>query len=169
MTYHPGSVPEDYLFFYKKAHPLSNFHPSPFVAEGILFHTAEQYIMWRKALTFDAQANAAAVLEAQTPAECKELGRQVAGFTEIGWAAVRAEVAHSAVQFKFSQNPPLRDFLQGTGQLILAEASPTDRIWGIGFSAEEAWEHRTQWGQNLLGRVLMQQRQGWAEAVQNTL
>jgi ribA/ribD-fused uncharacterized protein len=30
----------------------------------------------------------------------------------------------------------------------LVEASPKDRIWGIGYGKEEAWEHRDEWGTN---------------------
>lgn len=38
---------------------------------------------------------------------------------------------------KFRQNPRLREALQGTGHQVLAEASPSDRIWGIGLSSAD--------------------------------
>jgi ribA/ribD-fused uncharacterized protein len=61
---------------------------------------------------------------------------------------------------KFGQNPPLRDFLLGTGERVIVEASPTDRIWGIGLAAsDERAADPAQWrGLNLLGFALMQAR-----------
>ena len=38
------------------------------------------------------------------------------------------------------------------------QASPFDRIWGIGYAASNAGQHREQWGQNLLGQALMKVR-----------
>lgn len=149
----------DHLFFYRACHPFSNFHPSPFVVGGQLFQTAEQYIMWRKAGEFNDLESAEAILQAKTPAECKELGRRVKGFDETHWAQVREQVAFEAMWHKFRGNQKLRDFLLNTGDLILVEASPSDRIWGIGFSEQDAREHRDQWGLNILGWALMQTRE----------
>jgi ribA/ribD-fused uncharacterized protein len=36
---------------------------------------------------------------------------------------------------KFSQNERLKTFLLNTGNRVLVEASPRDRIWGIGMGA----------------------------------
>ena len=86
-----------YLFFYRTAHPFSNFHPSPFSVDGQLFHSAEQYIMYRKALEFDDQDTGRRILDARTPGECKTLGRQVRGFDEQRWTEVREQIAFDAV------------------------------------------------------------------------
>ena len=48
----------------------------------------------------------------------------------------------------------LKEMLLQTGEKELVEASPRDRIWGIGFRAEEAEGRRGEWGENLLGRCL---------------
>lgn len=45
-----------------------------------------------------------------------------------------------------------------TGDRELVEASPDDRIWGIGFEAVKADANRDQWGENLLGLALMNVR-----------
>ena len=61
---------------------------------------------------------------------------------------------------KFSQNPELWEVLKATGNRILVEASPRDRIWGIGMgkSNPEA-ENPFQWkGTNLLGFALTEVR-----------
>jgi ribA/ribD-fused uncharacterized protein len=64
------------------------------------------------------------------------------------------------VAAKFGQHPALRDFLLGTGDRVLAEASPYDTVWGIGRSADEPEaRHPARWrGLNLLGFALMDVR-----------
>jgi ribA/ribD-fused uncharacterized protein len=52
----------------------------------------------------------------------------------------------------------LRRMLLATGERELVEASPSDRIWGVGFAERDAPRNRYRWGQNLLGRALMDVR-----------
>jgi len=61
---------------------------------------------------------------------------------------------------KFSQNEKLKTFLLNTGTRVLVEASPYDKIWGIGLSADqENIENPLTWnGENLLGFALMEVR-----------
>lgn len=49
----------------------------------------------------------------------------------------------------------LGEWLLATGQRELVEASPGDRIWGVGFKERDAGTNRHRWGQNLLGKALM--------------
>jgi ribA/ribD-fused uncharacterized protein len=62
---------------------------------------------------------------------------------------------------KFGQHPDLREFLMATGSRVLVEASPRDKIWGIGLAADdERAASPERWpGQNLLGFALMEVRQ----------
>jgi ribA/ribD-fused uncharacterized protein len=60
--------------------------------------------------------------------------------------------------YKFSQTKKIRDILLNTGDLELVEASPYDRIWGIGFKEEDAEANRNKWGANLLGKALIEVR-----------
>lgn len=46
-----------------------------------------------------------------------------------------------------------------TGRQVLVEASPLDRIWGVGVGAAKAQDPKAWRGFNLLGRVLMQVRE----------
>lgn len=147
------------VYFYRTAHPFSNFHPSVFTVDGRTFHTAEQYIMYRKALTFGDQASAERILAAGSPGECKRLGRHVRPYDDAVWAGVREEVAFDACWHKFSQHARLAEGLLATGEALLVEASPSDAIWGVGFSEQDAPAHRHQWGQNLLGHALMRVRE----------
>jgi hypothetical protein len=61
---------------------------------------------------------------------------------------------------KFGQHAGLRGFLLGTGDRVLVEASPRDRIWGIGLGAsDELAADPGNWrGLNLLGFALMEVR-----------
>ncbi|GGK24406.1 hypothetical protein GCM10008955_17490 [Deinococcus malanensis] len=153
----------DPIYFYRTAHPFSNFHPSVFSVDGQTFHTAEQYIMYRKALTFGDQASAERILAARDPGECKKLGRRVQPYDDAVWSGMREGVAFDACLHKFSQIPHLRGVLLATGDALLVEASPTDAIWGIGFSEQDAPTHPHQWGQNLLGLALMRVRDALRE------
>ena len=56
-----------------------------------------------------------------------------------------------------------RAALLATGDRLLVEASPFDRTWGIGFSAEVAEKQRAFWGLNLLGHCLMAVRKQFRE------
>lgn len=54
----------------------------------------------------------------------------------------------------------LKEALLDTGDKELVEASPFDKVWGIGVSADAAsTKNRASWGQNLLGKALMATRE----------
>jgi len=158
-----------YLFFWgHKPEPggavgagcLSQWWPAAFTVDGEAFATAEHYMMWRKATLFDDAEAAAAILAAGHPHRAKSLGRQVRGFDERRWAQERFAIVVAAGTAKFGQHPELRDYLLGTGDRVLVEASPTDRVWGIGLAAddERAADPATWRGLNLLGFALMAAR-----------
>ena len=84
----------------------------------------------------------------------------VSGFQEESWRQVREQIVLCGNFQKFLQNPPLRSFLLQTGDRILVEANPYDRIWGIGMSKYQSGiQDPGNWrGLNLLGFALMQVR-----------
>ncbi len=139
---------------------LSQWWPASFTVEGHTFRPAEHYMMWRKAMMFGDLATAAQIIASGHPRQAKMLGRGVRDFDEQSWVDRRFGVVVDAGMAKFGQDPALRDFLVGTGSRILVEASPTDRIWGIGLSAaDERAADPARWnGLNLLGFALMQAR-----------
>lgn len=49
--------------------------------------------------------------------------------------------------------------LLATGERELVEASPMDRVWGIGYGEKKAGLNRHRWGKNLLGKALMDVRE----------
>ncbi|RMI30207.1 NADAR family protein [Nocardia stercoris] len=140
---------------------LSQWWPCRFELDGVEYASAEQWMMAAKARLFGDEAAVAPILAARTPAEAKALGRKVRGFDENRWAAECFELVVRGNVAKFGQDSALRDYLLGTGQRVLVEASPRDRIWGIGLSATDpAATDPGQWrGSNLLGFALMEARQ----------
>jgi ribA/ribD-fused uncharacterized protein len=135
---------------------LSQWWPAAFDVDGNTFATAEHYMMWRKATLFDDPETAAKILTAGTPREAKALGRQARGFDQATWEAVRYDIVVAAGTHKFGQHEDLRAFLRDTGEEILVEASPRDRVWGIGLGRNNPAVHDPhQWrGLNLLGFAL---------------
>jgi ribA/ribD-fused uncharacterized protein len=140
---------------------FSQWWPARFTADGQAFGSAEHYMMWRKARLFGDEQRAGEILNARSPAQAKAIGREVSGFDEETWIRRRWEVVVAGSVAKFGSDPALRDYLLGTGRRILVEASPVDRIWGIGLAADSGdAEKPQQWrGLNLLGFALMEARQ----------
>jgi len=139
---------------------LSQWFEAPFSFEGALFPTAEHYMMACKAKLFGDIKAYEAILSAAEPGKAKALGRSVHGFDESVWLVHRWSIVVEANRLKFSQNEALKRFLLGTGEQVLVEASPVDRVWGIGLTADspEA-KDPAQWaGLNLLGYALMEVR-----------
>lgn len=92
------------------------------------------------------------------PRELKALGREVPNFNDEIWHQERFKIVVAGNYYKFTQNPELKELLLKTGDRELVEASPRDRIWGVGFGAKNAGKMRHKWGLNLLGRSVMEVR-----------
>ncbi|MEU8107254.1 NADAR family protein [Nonomuraea muscovyensis] len=139
---------------------LSQWWPADFTEDGRLFRSAEHYMMTHKALLFGDEETAAAILAVSHPGEAKKLGRLVRGFDEATWAEHRYGIVVRAGVAKFAAHPELRDYLLGTEKHVLVEASPLDRVWGIGLAADDpaATSAATWKGLNLLGFALMDAR-----------
>lgn len=135
---------------------LSNFSRSPFTADGLSFSCVEQFIMHSKAQLFgDAQA-AERIMAASKPMAMKKQGRLVRNYKERTWAARRVEVQLAGLRAKFGQNPELAARLLKTGDKPIAEASPSDRIFGIGLApSDPKAQDPANWrGTNILGKCL---------------
>ncbi|MQS12132.1 NADAR family protein [Streptomyces kaniharaensis] len=139
---------------------LSQWWPCEFTVDEVTYRSAEHWMMAGKARMFGDDAIEQRVLEARTPAEAKKLGRLIKGFDEATWAAGRFELVVEGNVAKFGQDPALREYLLGTERRVLVEASPVDRVWGIGLAADdERAAQPSKWrGENLLGFALMEAR-----------
>lgn len=148
----------DRFFFFHSDWP-SQWYQCNFSVNGVKYRCAEQYMMAEKARTFGDTDTLKQIMQAKYPREQKALGRKVHGFNESKWSSVCREVVYQGNLAKFSQNFDLKKLLLETGERIIAEASPYDKIWGIGLSEDDPRALRLPWpGQNLLGQVLMRVR-----------
>jgi ribA/ribD-fused uncharacterized protein len=87
----------------------------------------------------------------------KKLGREVANYDDNVWKEKRVPVVSVGNREKYNQNPDLKDILMATGDSIMVEASPYDKLWGIGLDEATAKRtHPEKWpGLNLLGKDVL--------------
>jgi ribA/ribD-fused uncharacterized protein len=139
----------------------SQWYPSDFEVDGVVYNCAEQYMMAEKARFFGDETTRAKILRTKWPKAQKELGRKAGPWNKT-WdepKGSRAVVLRGTIA-KFQQNPDLRAKLLATGDTLIGEASPYDPIWGIGFASSDprAWDPRKWTGKNWLGEALMTTR-----------
>ncbi len=146
-----GSVGKSYF---------SQWWPSSFKVKDLTYKTAEHWMMAEKARLFDDQNILEQMIECNHPMEVKQLGRKVKNFDPEIWDRYKYEIVKAGNFYKFSQHEDLKKFLLNTKNRIIVEASPRDRIWGIGMSQNnEKAQNPNLWrGQNLLGFALMEVR-----------
>lgn len=139
---------------------LSNWYPAEFSVDEDTYPTTEHYMMAEKARLFGDTKVRQEILDAKSPGEAKALGRKVSNFDEETWIEHRFGIVVFANFQKFKQNSEMGELLLRTGNKVLVEASPRDRIWGIGMGKNHvSVEDPKQWrGLNLLGFALMEVR-----------
>ncbi len=145
---------------------LSQWWPVEFTVDGQTYGSAEHFMMAEKAHLFGDEEMRGRILQSNTPADAKRLGRSVRGFDQDAWVAHRYDIVVRGSIAKFGQHEELRDFLLANGSKVLVEAAPRDAIWGIGIGAENPdARHPATWrGENLLGFALMDARTALAPA-----
>jgi ribA/ribD-fused uncharacterized protein len=153
-----GTVHGPYLCFY--GGPFSQWDSCLFEIDGYKYTSAEQYMMAQKAYLFGDDKVLHKILDTDSPAEQKALGKKVKGFSKRTWEAVARDVVARASFAKFTSSQDLMDDLLSTEGYYLVEASPTDVIWGIGLAEhDENCGDRSAWrGKNWLGQVLTETR-----------
>jgi ribA/ribD-fused uncharacterized protein len=164
---HAGFHPK-YLFFWGHSAKgeeigkscLSQWFVANFEIDGICYQSAEHYMMAEKARLFHDETTLNKIIHARHPGEAKNLGREIQHFELDVWQQHRFDIVVQGNVAKFQQNASLKQFLLNTGERVLVEASPVDKIWGIGLAENqtetlipEKWP-----GLNLLGFALMKTR-----------
>lgn len=140
----------------------SQWFESPFEAEGQKFNCTEQYMMYKKAMLFGDEDVANAIMRTRNPSDQKSLGRQVRNFNSEVWNQHAIDIVSEGNYQKFKQNPELSKILLGEHlNKEIVEASPKDKIWGIGLHySDEACDDKSKWqGTNWLGISIMNARE----------
>ena len=160
-------IKDNFLFFWRTEDIYSQWHPSSFIDDGdgsasatVLYENAEQYMMAQKAILFKDDATFKLILKEIDPRKIKALGRQVKNYNDDVWLRNRYRIVRRGNLLKFAQNLDLSRQLLETNELILVEASPYDKIWGVGMAEDHPdITDPTKWnGLNLLGKALMDVR-----------
>jgi len=138
----------------------SQWHPARFVVDGVEYNCCEQFMMAEKARVFGDTDARARILASRDPSDQKMLGRTVRDFDKSVWGGVCRGIVYSGNLARFGQDEAMRRTLLATADRTIVEASPTDRIWGIGLAQHDPRaQDPSQWrGSNWLGVALMQVR-----------
>jgi ribA/ribD-fused uncharacterized protein len=148
----------EFLFFYGGTY--SQWWRAPFEVDGKYYYTSEHWMMAKKAETFGDKDALSKIFTNESPSDVKAFGRKVKNFDPKVWAEVAFEHVVQGNVHKFTQNHHDHEQLISDGDKVLVEASPYDKIWGIGFNEFTA-PHLSvdEWnGTNLLGYAIMEAR-----------
>ena len=159
---------EKFTFFWNG--PFSQWHRSNFIIDDATYMTAEQFMMAAKARLFGDTETLKEIMETTSPKEQKALGRKVANFDEGIWNSKARDLVYEGNHAKFSQDKDLLEKLFATKGTTLTEASPYDKIWGIGLAEGDPLTlHRITWkGKNWLGEVLTKVREDLFAGIKST-
>lgn len=143
-----------YKFFWGSSSPFSNWYSHLFVHERQVFNCSEQAMMYYKAKLFNDDEACVNILNESHPRMQKHIGRFVKNFDNITWDENKYAIVKDILKSKFLSSPALLNYLHQFKDFIIVEASPYDRIWGIGYDENNALANVNNWGENLLGKIL---------------
>ena len=148
----------NYHFFY--GGPYSQWAESHLDFCGVHFNTAEQFMMLGKAIVSDDEKSAKLIMKTPEPKDQKALGRKVK-LNVKEWEYSKYDIVLLGNFLKFTQVKAYSNVLREHETVeLFVEASPYDKIWGIGLSVDDALDTTPeQWhGENLLGKVVTEIR-----------
>ncbi len=149
------------VYFWTYRDIFSNHYTYDMEIDGFKFNCVEQYMMYQKAMLFGDSKTAFKILNETIPNIIKQLGREVSNFNEKIWDEHKYEIVKKACYYKFFKTNLYNQFIKYKGYNFV-EASPYDKIWGVGLSEnDDAILEEKNWrGQNLLGKILTELAKG---------
>lgn len=150
---------KNYHFFW--GGPFSQWAFSRFKIGEQEYNCAEQWMMAEKARLFgDVKVLEKIMFPGHDPATQKALGKTVKNFDLALWEQNAKLIVYRGNYAKFTQNGKLMDDLKATKGQLLVEASPYDKIWGIGLGERDParLDESTWQGTNWLGEVITKLR-----------
>ena len=155
-------ITDKFVFFWKAY--IANWSITPHGLKTIIngqkvcVPTSEHLFMAFKAEFFKDWENLQNIVNSTTPREAKDFGRLIKNYNEEAWNNVRFNMMLKALTFRFEQDEKFAEQLMGDKfkDKEFVEASPIDRIWGIGLAETDPnIEDKSKWrGTNLLGQCL---------------
>ena len=115
---------------------LSQWTPSRFTVEGISFSCGEHFFAAEKSRLFGDHQTSQHVMRVSDPRLHKQYGTEVHNFDLDVWERERENIVCVDSYAKFAQNPAMQSHFLDTGDRLLAEASPYDLVWGIGYRVD---------------------------------
>lgn len=165
---------DEYVYFYSDKSPFSNWNITPHIKyKGLEFSNSEALFMYLKAVVFRDDEMAKLIIPLN-PRGAKACGRLVRNYSESIWEKERENAMYIALKAKFDASQDFRDALladEYRGKTFV-EASPSDDIWGIKRSVEDAYNGASWRGLNLLGKLLTELRDeklGLREPIERTI
>jgi len=139
---------------------LSQWYPSPFHVLGEGYAHAAHWMMVQKAKLFGDHRAVSDLFSGTENQAILKRGRNIEGFDQARWDAVKYDIVVQGNLHKFSQHKALQAYISGTHPWVLTEANPEDAVWGIGMreNAPGARNPHCWNGLNLLGFALMEVR-----------
>lgn len=147
-------ITKHHVFFWRGV--FSQWHLCNFVVNEVQYNCAEQFMMASKAKLFNDLESLEKIMNTNDPRQQKKIGRNVKGFNKDVWDANAKSIVFTGNKAKFEQNQELKLELLSTENKVLVEASPYDKIWGVGLEeADDRILDPANWqGTNWLGEVL---------------
>lgn len=154
-------ITDRYVFFWKAY--IANWSITPHGLKTVIHDqevnvpTSEHLFMAFKADFFKDYVTLNKIINCKTPKEAKDFGREVKNYNNEEWNKVRFDMMYKALSIRFDQDEKFKDqLLNRFGNRQFVEASPFDRIWGVGLDEKDPLiEDSENWqGTNLLGKCL---------------
>jgi ribA/ribD-fused uncharacterized protein len=151
-------ITDTHVYFWNG--PFSNWLPCAFEDHWGKWYNTEQAFMFQKAMFFGDLTTASKIARLEpndkNPKLAKVWGREVRGFDNEAWSLVRASFMTYVNMLKYKQNPYLKQALLEHKEKIFVEASPIDKVWGVGLGEDDPLilEEKNWQGLNLLGKSL---------------
>lgn len=127
----------------------------PFLNQRV--NCAEQAMMLAKAKIFKDDETFDKISREILPRNQKQLGREVKNFDPVVWDKMKFSLVKNINYCKYTHPAHMqwKELLFLTHPYTLVEASPNDKIWGIGMDKQNPDLLKTEiWGQNLLGKAI---------------
>ena len=135
--------------FYKEEGPLgylANYSNHGFIVENTYYKTAEHFYQANK---FDDPKIREKVINADTPKEASNIGRDRNNIRRKDFKDIKLDVMQEGLYQKFKQNKDIRSKLIETRNEPIREMTTKESYWGIGPNLD---------GENHIGNILMNVR-----------